>query len=300
MRTSRRQPETATAPSRASLVEAGVSPHAPYTVSARLYREVARFARHEQLRLATHLAESQAEVDLLTGKKSPIMRAYQAANLWTGQNWTPPGLRPVQYLARTGALSAQALAIHVVQADADDIAALAATGAGVAHCPRSNLRLRCGRAPVAEMRAAGITVGLGTDSLASNDDLDLFSEMRAALAVSRARADAGAPLPALTPGDVLRMATLEGAGHSAWTIWSAASSRASAPISSPSGCRTAGGRAETPSDLAALLVENATAADVHMTMVDGRVVFDADEQPAMPVDVLEGFEVARKKLGFAG
>ena len=199
------------APSRRNLVDAGVSPHAPYTVSARLYREVARFARHEKLFLATHLAESQAEVDLLTGKKNPIMRAYQAANLWTGQNWSPPGLRPVQYLAGTGALSPQALAIHVVQADADDIAALAATGAGVAHCPRSNLRLHCGRAPVAEMRAAGIMVGLGTDSLASNDDLDLFAEMRAALAVSRARAAAGAPLAALTPGDVLRMATLEGA-----------------------------------------------------------------------------------------
>jgi cytosine/adenosine deaminase-related metal-dependent hydrolase len=304
------------APSRRNLVEAGVSPHAPYTVSARLYREVARFARHEKLNLATHLAESQAEVDLLTGKKNPITRAYQAANLWTGQNWTPPRLRPVQYLARTGALTPEALAIHVVQADAEDIAALAATGAGVAHCPRSNLRLHCGRAPVADMRAAGIMVGLGTDSLASNDDLDLFAEMRAALTVSRARAAAGAPLPALTPGDVLRMATLEGAralgldalvgtvepGKRADLIavrlsHTPADAHQTSPVEGPTD-PTDGG--ETLPDLITLLVNNASAADVRMTMVDGRVIFDAGEQPAMPPEVVETFNVARKKLGFAG
>jgi len=300
------------APSRRNLVEAGVSPHAPYTVSARLYREVARFARRERLRLATHLAESQAEVDLLTGKKNPIMRAYQAANLWTGQNWTPPGLRPVRYLARTGALTPEALAIHVVQADADDIAALAATGAGVAHCPRSNLRLRCGNAPVAEMRAAGITVGLGTDSLASNDDLDLFAEMRAALSMSRARAAAGAPLPALAPGDVLRMATLDGAralgldelvgsiepGKRADLVAIGLSQEpADVAPAYPAGPHAV---AEMAPDLATLLAENATAADVRMTMVDGRVVFDVGKQPSVPAEVYEGFKVARKKLGFAG
>ena len=68
-----------------------------------------------------------------------------------------------------------------MQVDEDDIATLAESGAAVAHCPRSNLRLHCGVAPVAELLAAGVTVGLGTDSLGSNDSLDMFAEMRAAV-----------------------------------------------------------------------------------------------------------------------
>ena len=131
-------------------------------------------------------------------------------------------MSPVQYVARAGALGPETLAIHAVQMDDDDIATLAASGAAVAHCPRSNLRLACGVAPVAEMLAAGITVGLGTDSLASNDSLDMFAEMRAALEMSAAvqapTAVRGAPAPAgaLLPSGVLRMATLEGARALGW------------------------------------------------------------------------------------
>ncbi len=296
---------------RPCLVEPGVSPHAPYTVSARLYREAARFARRSNLRLATHLAESQAEVDLLIGKKSPIARAYQAANLWTGQNWTPPAMRPVPYLAQTGALGPGTLAIHVVQADSADVAALAATGAGVAHCPRSNLRLRCGGAPVAEMLAAGIAVGLGTDSLASNDDLDMFSEMRAALAVSRARAEAGAPLPPLTPSMVLRMATLEGARAlgQAESVGSIEPGKRADLIAvrlhdanlrdhaSPAGDGRGG---EATGDPVARLVETARALDVRMTMIDGQVVFDAGTSGPPSREVAGGLTAARAKLGLPG
>ncbi len=169
-------------------MEAGLSPHAPYTVSARLYREVARFARRQGLRLATHLAESPAEVELLERGTGPIAQAYRAANMWKGRRWKPPGMSPVAYLAQTQALGPRMLAIHCVQIDGADMATLAESGAAVAHCPRSNLRLRCGSAPVAELLKAGVTVGLGTDSLGSNESLDMFAEMRAALAVSRARA----------------------------------------------------------------------------------------------------------------
>ena len=109
---------------------------------------------------------------------------------------------------------------------------MAASGAAVAHCPRSNARLRCGTAPVAEFLSAGIPVGLGTDSLASNDSLDMFGEMRAALTASEQRAgrefpdaegtasrrwgSSADPLPPLTAGTVLRMATLDGARALGW------------------------------------------------------------------------------------
>ncbi|MBN1628193.1 MAG: amidohydrolase family protein [Thermoleophilia bacterium] len=293
-------------------VEWGISPHAPYTVPPRLYREAARFARRAGLRMATHLAESEAEVEMLVKGAGAIAKAYKAAHLWKRQRWTAPGLSPVQYVAGTGALGPDMLAVHVIQVDGDDIATLAATGTAVAHCPRSNRRLRCGIAPVAEMRAAGITVGLGTDSLASNDSLDMFDEMRAALAVSVARegatgglgaaaAPAGAdPTSAaaavspgvLTPSDVLRMATLEGAQALGWDHLV--------------GSLEAGKRAdivavEMPhagaSDPIAALVRAGSAADVRMTMVDGRPVFWGEE---LSVEVREGLRAARFKLGLSG
>ncbi len=167
-------------------VEAGVSPHAPYTVSARLYGEAARFARRAGLRLATHVAESPAEVELLARGTGAIARAYQAAQLWNGGSWRPPQLRPMAYVGAAGALTPETLVIHAVQVDGEEIELLASSGAAVAHCPRSNARLRCGAAPIAELLAAGVPVGLGTDSLASNDSLDMFAEMRAALRRERA------------------------------------------------------------------------------------------------------------------
>ena len=86
-------------------------------------------------------------------------------------------MTPVQYVAGTGALGPDMLVVHAVQVNGDDIAILAGSGCAVAHCPRSNMRLGCGRAPVAEMKAAGILVGLGTDSLASNDSLSILDEL---------------------------------------------------------------------------------------------------------------------------
>ncbi len=135
-------------------------------------------------------------MELLLRGTGAIALAYKAANLWSGQRWRPPGKSPVSYVAGTGALGWNMLVVHAVQIDDADIATLAASGAAVAHCPRSNLRLECGIAPVAELAAAGVTVGLGTDGLCSNDDLDMFAEMRAALALSRERALRGAPATA--------------------------------------------------------------------------------------------------------
>ncbi len=306
----------------AAALEPGISPHAPYTVSARLYREVARLAERSSLRVATHVAESQAEVELLTKGNGAIAHAYRAAHMWRGQRWRPPNLSPVKYLAGTRILGPRALAIHCVQVDDADIALLAESGAAVAHCPRSNLRLQCGTAPVAALIGAGVTVGLGTDSLSSNDSLDMFAEMRAALAVSRARALRGAPLPpgagapALTPETVLRMATLDGARALGWDSMvgslekgkradliavrlpglssGAVAGRADQPSSNDDQPAEAG-----PPGPVESLVAHATASDVGMVMVDGRVISDslspaapewsaADMPPAGPGGVARG------------
>jgi 5-methylthioadenosine/S-adenosylhomocysteine deaminase len=224
---------------------------------------------------------------------------------------------PVAYVSRSGGLGPEVLVVHAVQVDRADIAMLAESGIAVAHCPRSNLRLECGVAPLADLLAAGIAVGLGTDGLSSNDDLDMFAEMRAALRVSRERAPRGAgsgvgttgvardaaagtgtaPLDAET---VLRMATLDGAralglehvigslevGKRADVI----ALRLPAALGAAAQAQPAAG----PTVVTAALVETVSAADVQMTMVDGRVVYPGAPEPE---DVTRRFAVVRAKLG---
>jgi cytosine/adenosine deaminase-related metal-dependent hydrolase len=283
------------------LVEPGLSPHAPYSVSSRLYRELARFARREDLRLATHVAESKSEVELLEHGTGAIAQAYKAAQLWRGQRWSPPGVSPVAFLEQTGALGPEMLAVHCVQLDGDDVAVLARSSAAVAHCPRSNSRLQCGTAPAAELRAAGIAVGLGTDSLASNESLDLFAEMRSAVEMSRAAREADSRGVAVAPRQggldetaVLRMATLEGAA--ALGLDARLGSLEVGKEADIIAVRMPAGEA-AGSGLAALIVSGATATSVHLTMVGGTVVFDKDAMPREEDDLDAKFATVRKKLG---
>ncbi|HYJ79985.1 MAG TPA: amidohydrolase family protein [Longimicrobiaceae bacterium] len=186
------------------LVRVGVSPHAPYTVSDALFAAVGRYAREEGLPLAAHAAESAVEHELVTrgeGDFAPGLRARGIA--------TPPRARStVELLARLGVLDARPLLIHCVRVDADDVARLADHGCAVAHCPVANARLGHGTAPLAELRAAGVRVGLGTDSVGSNNRLDLLEEARIASLLQRAR---GGSHDFLGPADLLRLATVDGA-----------------------------------------------------------------------------------------
>jgi len=278
-------------------VELGVSPHAPYTVSQRLYREVVRYCRREGLRAATHVAESRAELELLTEGTGPIAHAYRAAHLWKGRLWRPPKVGPVRYLADAGALGPWMLAVHSVQVTESDMALLAETGTSVAHCPRSNLRLQCGTAPVRDLRSAGVTVGLGTDSLGSNDDLDMFAEMRAALAAAGVDPPAGLDSrtvlgPTVDERAVLRMATLDGARALGWgdSLGSLDPGKQAdlVAVRIP-GRRPAGFEPEVA------LVTSASAGDVQMTMVGGSEVFTGDRSERQGID--RDFSAARAKLG---
>ena len=118
------------------------------------------------------------------------------------------GKRPIQRLADLGFVNASLMAVHAVHLSDDEIAAFANSGVSVAHCPRSNLKLADGFAPVARLQRAGITVALGTDSAASNNVLDMLGEMRTAALLAKAVAADASALPAAS---ALRMATLDGA-----------------------------------------------------------------------------------------
>ncbi|MBI2952315.1 amidohydrolase family protein [bacterium] len=173
-----------------------LSPHAPYSVSPALFRLI----RAQTERRTVHLAENDAEVRLLASGDGPWSDLLRERGRWD-PSWSPPGVSPVRYLDGLGFLDDRTLCVHVVHVDAEDIAVLRKRETPVCLCPRSNARLSVGRAPARRLFDAGLTVALGTDSLASSEDLDMFAEMRALRDQN----------PGLSQEEIVRAATLNGA-----------------------------------------------------------------------------------------
>lgn len=187
-----------------SLVRAGVSPHAPYTVSDPLYEAVAEYAREERLPVAVHIAESEAERLLVERGEGVFADGLRKRGIAT-----PPRARSsIVLLDKTRVLDTRPLLIHCVRVDAGDIELMAKSRSPVAHCPASNAKLGHGSAPLLDLLRAGLTVGLGSDSVASNNRMDMLAEARAAILAQRARV---ARHDALCARDALHLATLGGA-----------------------------------------------------------------------------------------
>ena len=159
------------------LVKVGVSPHAPYSVSDELFSAVATFARDEGLPLATHVAESEGESIFVTRGEGEFAAFLRGRDITVG----PRGRTPIDVLDRSGVLAKNALLIHCVRCDDRDIAAIAKHDCGVATCPISNRTLGHGAAPVRAMLRANIRLGVGSDSMASNERMDTLHESRLAL-----------------------------------------------------------------------------------------------------------------------
>jgi cytosine/adenosine deaminase-related metal-dependent hydrolase len=192
-----RQDETA-------LVRPGVSPHAPYSVSDALFEATATYARAEALPIAVHIAESEDESSLVQEALGGWADSHRARGLVV----VPRAGSPIRLLERTRVLDARPLLIHCVRADADDVRIIARHDCAVAHCPASNAKLGHGIAPLTELLHAGVRVGLGSDSVASNNRMDLLDEARLAVLMQRARA--GRP-NVVSATEVLELATLGGA-----------------------------------------------------------------------------------------
>lgn len=169
------------------LLHVAFAPHSPYTVSAPALERIGRLAEDLGLPIHIHVHETAAEV---------------------AQFQTQHGCRPLERLNQLGLLSPRLLAVHMTQLEAAEIDRLAEVGAHVIHCPESNLKLASGFCPTAWLDAAGVNVAIGTDGAASNNDLDLFGELRTAALLGKGVAGDASVLPAAR---VLRMATLNGA-----------------------------------------------------------------------------------------
>jgi 5-methylthioadenosine/S-adenosylhomocysteine deaminase len=165
-----------------STLRAGVSPHAPYTVSAPQLELISRMAIDDELPLMMHAAESQAERSLMLEGAGAFADGLRKRNI----EWRAPGISTIQYLARHGVMEAKPLLAHCITVDEQDIETIRVTGASVAHCPKSNAKLRHGHAPFAKFLDADLRVGLGSDSVASNNNCDMLEEARFALLSARA------------------------------------------------------------------------------------------------------------------
>lgn len=187
-----------------TLVRVGISPHAPYTVSARLFAAATRLSRNEQLPIAIHVAESHSEVMFVTTGTGPFADKLRLRGVAVG----PQARTPIGLLDMCGVLDVRPLLIHAVHVDETDLARVAAAGATVVHCPTSNAKLGHGIAPLDRMLAHGIVVGLGTDSVASNDRMHLLDEARQATLMHAVRS--GRP-DSLGAHEALRLATVGGA-----------------------------------------------------------------------------------------
>jgi 5-methylthioadenosine/S-adenosylhomocysteine deaminase len=244
-------------PLRSTLLTIGVSPHAPYTVSAPLLESVCRSANERRLPVAMHLAESPEEHELMssgTGLFADRLRARDIAV-------TPWGLSPVAWAMKHGLAIQPPLCIHCVRVDKTDIHSLATARAAVAHCPWSNALLGNGRAPLAALLAGGVRLGLGTDSVVTGGATDLFAELR--LACRDNRISPREALGLVTTGAAAALGLPDvGVLHpGAWADLTAV--RLYAPTTDPE----------------ATLVARAMASDVSGTWVAGRAVYRAGAWP---------------------
>ena len=156
------------------LVEVGLSPHSPYTVSRKLFEKIARFAIDETVKVSIHAAESTDEENLVrkgNGFFRSLMDRFEV-------EWQSPLCSSIEYLSQTGILETKPLLAHCVTVSDPDIELIANSGTSVAHCPKSNAKFGHGYAPFEKFLDAGIAVGLGSDSVASNNVCDLLEESR--------------------------------------------------------------------------------------------------------------------------
>ena len=160
-----------------NLLSIGLSPHAPYSVSKELYQAIAQFARETGTPVCTHIAETRDEIEFLT-KGTGSFPAFLGQIRAMPDNWQPPGLTPIHYLNETVILGNRPLLIHCNYLTDEEISTIKYSGASVAFCPRSHHFFYHTNHPFQKLLDAGINVGLGTDSLASNDTLSILDEMK--------------------------------------------------------------------------------------------------------------------------
>ncbi len=173
-------------------------PHAPYSVSPALLQALKR--ANGERPFSIHLAESAQELQFLRDGTGEWRALLESLGVWNAA-WTAPACGPIEYLQRLGLVDERLIAVHGVHFTDDELSHLARAGASVVACPRSNRWTGAGQPPIARFYQSGVRVAVGTDSLASVEDLNLFAELAAMRALA----------PSVAPRLLLQSATLAGA-----------------------------------------------------------------------------------------
>lgn len=280
---------------RAERLSLGVSPHAPYTVSGPLFQLAHEYARAEGWRTCIHVAESREESEFLEMGQGPIMESWKQR----GISWSLPGCSPLQYLEQLGVIDETTLLVHCVRFTDQDYGTLTERKPAVAYCPKSNWKLRHGFMNLKRVIGCNVPVGLGSDSVASNNTMDFFEEMRMAFFspswMDEPSKSPGPRVDTFRPEEILRMATLGGAealglssqigsveqGKEADLIVVDLSGAHNLPVYSPINA----------------LVLSARADDVKLTIVGGEILFDQNSTLSLDEEVLsDHVETVRYKL----
>ncbi|MER3430302.1 MAG: hypothetical protein C4324_04535 [Blastocatellia bacterium] len=242
----------------------GISPHSPFTVSSKLFELIAEYSIINRIPIAIHTAESAAENELMTAGGGFFLEIYKKM----GFSWESPRTSSVDYLEKLGVLAGRPLLIHCVNVSKADIARIRNYGASIAHCPKSNAKLGHGVAPLAAFLDSGISVGLGSDSVASNNVCDLIEEARFAILSARTRSEDRRMISAEA---ALELATLGGAralGLDSQIGSLEAGKKADLTVVSLTGPST-----QPINDPASALIFAASGRDVVRTLVSGEIVF---------------------------
>jgi 5-methylthioadenosine/S-adenosylhomocysteine deaminase len=271
----------------------GIAPHAPYSCHSSVYEAVGHLARVDGLYVATHLAGTRDEYRFVKYGSSPMAFDVQDAGTWDETPWLPTGVSPVRYLLQYRSFDVpNFLAIHAVHVDESDMDILNEYDVAVAYCPGCNAKLGMGVAPILRYMERGIRIGLGTDSPASNNTVDMFDEMRIGLLLQRG---VTGDVEEFTAARFVRMAT----------IWGARALRMEDRIGSLEVGKQAdivavdlSASHQLPTqDPAGAIVHTANQENVLMTMVAGRVVFEHGEATGIDGRALgKRVEALRAKL----
>jgi 5-methylthioadenosine/S-adenosylhomocysteine deaminase len=192
-----------------SLLKIGISPHSPYTVAPPLFKKVSDLARKERLPVCIHLAGSRDEYNFVKYGSSPLANEYRDLVGWGHILWQPMGVSPVKYIEQWDLFEVEnVLAVHCVQVSEEDIDIFRKYDVAIAHCPKCGAKLGMGIAPLTSFIHHKLRVGIGTDSPASNNTMDVFDEMRIGVLLQRGLAQS---VDTLSAERFVRFATLGGA-----------------------------------------------------------------------------------------
>ncbi|HEX4947645.1 MAG TPA: amidohydrolase family protein [Blastocatellia bacterium] len=269
-------------------VRLGVSPHAPYSVSDRLFAQVAELSFESALDIAIHAAESQDEMKLLSDGTGAFAESLRRR----GIEFTARGCSTIQYFQQLGVLEAAPLLIHCVTVSDEDIALLKESGARVAHCPKSNAKFGHGIAPLTKLWWEGVDVGLGTDSVASNNTCDLLEEARFCALLHRAQQRDPLLFDATA---MLKMITLDGAR--ALSLEHRIGSLEAGKQADLIAVDLSAAHNSPHYDPATALLFSCSARDVVFTMVAGRVLYENRQVQSLDErEILQAAQLIQAKL----